>query len=409
SPDILAVQEVGSAAALEVPGYRAFVGSTNDISGIAPGFLVKSSTVTVLTATSYGKDLKFGADNQVLHDRPPYRIDVRIGNQRIALLCVHIRSLNDIEDARVQAKRRAQAESIHSIARGMAAENIPFAVLGDFNSFPFDDGYADMLGLIGAGLDLTSINLLLKNGDNYSYVFSGATQALDHVLLSPSMRQWITRAAYAGANADFPESARADAASPLRLSDHDAAMTWFRTDPVPFTALSTTSAASFLSGSIAPSEILTVFGRDLAGTQLTIDGRAVTLVNQSATQLSVVAPADLPTSGTVQVALERNGLRLHAVEVPVAASAPALFDTRPMGRRGEILALWGTGSGAGLATFARVCGLPAEVYYSGQAPGLVRGAWQVNVRIPAGCPPGLSTVEVSAGSRTSPEIPLLIQ
>ena len=40
-----------------------------------------------------------------------------------------------------------------------------------------------------------------------------ATQALDHILLSPLLRPWLTRAAYAGANADSPESARANAVS----------------------------------------------------------------------------------------------------------------------------------------------------------------------------------------------------
>jgi len=406
SPDIIAVQEVGSMAALdrltlELPEYRGFVGATNDISGIAPGFLVKTSTVTAITASSY-------PDSQLVHDRPPYRLDVRIGGQKMVFLCVHIRSLNDIEDARVQAKRKAQAESINSMARGIAAEGLPFAILGDFNSFPFDDGYSDMLAMIGDGLNLTSINPLLKNGDDHSYVFNGATQALDHILVSPAMRQWLTRAAYAGANSDFPESARAVATSPLRVSDHDAAVAWFRTDPLPFTALSTTNAASLLTGSIAPSELLTIFGRDLAGTRLTIDGRTPTMIHQSTSQVSFVAPSDLRTTGMIELALERNGLRLHRVLVPVAASAPGLFNTQPSGRRGGVVELWGTGAGNGLETTAQVCGRPADVLYSGQAPGLVSGAWQINVRIPADCQPGLSTVEVSAGSRTSQQIGITI-
>ena len=111
----------------------------------------------------------------------------------------------------------------------------------------------------------------------------------------------------------------------------------------------------------------------------------------------------------MEVALERNGQKIHAVEMPVASSAPALFNTQPSGRRGEIIELWGTGSGTDPATTARVCGLPAEVHYSGQAPGLVNGAWQINVRIPAACPAGASTLEVSAGARTSPEIAITIQ
>ncbi|MFN0102326.1 MAG: lamin tail domain-containing protein [Bryobacteraceae bacterium] len=380
SPDIIAVQEVGNQAALdrvatELGGYRAFVGATNDPSGIAPGFLVKAATVTVITAAPFARDARFGSDNQLVHDRPPYRLDARIGSQRLALVCVHLRSLIDVEDPRVQAKRRAQAESINSLGRTIAGENIPFAILGDFNSFPFDDGYADMLAIVGGGLNLTNINPLLKNGDNHSYVFNGATQALDHILLSPAMRQWITRAAYAGGNADYPESLRANAASPARISDHDAAIAWFRLDLPPITSLSVTNAATYRSGSIAPNELLTVFGRDLAGTRIVINGRAAPIVHQSQSQTTIAAPPDLPVTGTVELALERSGQRLHAFQIPVAPSAPALFDTRPSGRGGDVVELWGTGSGTNQEAAARICGLPAQVLFSGQAPGLITGAW----------------------------------
>lgn len=399
APDVIAVQEVGSASALEklataLGGYRAFVGTTNDPSGIAPGFLLKTATVTVLATQS-------AADPQQVHDRPPFRLDLRVGGQRMALLCVHIRSLNDIADARVQEKRKAQAEAIQALAKGIAGEGLPFAVLGDFNSFPFDDGYADMLALIGKGLNLTSMNGLLGDGDNYSYVFNGATQALDHMLVDPALRRWMTRAAYAGANADFPESARAEEKSPARVSDHDAAVAWFRVDAPALAPLGIVNAATYRSGSIAPGEVVSIFGTRLTGTRVTIDGRAATAFLQSPGQWNVLVPGDVPVGGTVQLAMEGVG----AVELPVARSAPGLFATQPAGRPGEVIELWGTGAGADQATYARMCGVPAEVAYSGTRSGL----WQVNVRIPASCRAGLSTVEVSSGERTSPEIGVTIR
>ncbi len=406
SPDILAVQEAGTPEALdklaaELGGYRALRGATADPSGIAPGYLVKTATVTILTAAPYAIEARFGDDNQLIHDRPPYRIDVRIRGQQFVLLCVHVRSLTDITDARVQAKRKAQAESINILARGIAAENLPFAILGDFNSFPFDDGYADMLRLIGNGLNLTNLHSLLADGDNHSYVFNGATQALDHILVSPAMRAWLTRAAYAGGNADSPESLRADAASPARVSDHDAAVAWFRLDAAPLTPLGVVNAASFRTGSIAPGEVISLFGRGLTGTRVTIDGQQATAVIQTPGQWNVLVPAGIRTSGTVELAMDRVG----SVELPVAPAAPGLFATQPAGRRGDIVELWGTGAGAELPTFARMCGVPAEVVYSGTNAGL----WQVNVRIPATCPVGPNTVEVASGARTAPEIAITVR
>ena len=390
SPDVLAVQEVGSLAALEklaaeLGGYRAYVGATNDPSGIAPGFLVKSGLTVLATASAPNPDL--------IHDRPPFRLDLRIDGRHVVLVCVHMRSLTDIADARVQEKRRAQAVSVNAMARGIAGEGLPFAILGDFNAFPFNDGYEDILGTVGAGLGVTSVNGLLANGDNHSYVFNGATQALDHMLVSAAMRGWLTRVAYGAANADFPEAGR--------VSDHDGLVGWFRFDSAPLTALGVVNAASFLGGSVAPGEVVSVFGRGLTGTRVTVDGQEATAFLRTPGQWNVLIPAGVRVSGTVELAIEGAG----RVELPVAASAPGLFAVPVSGRRGDVVELWGTGGGTGLATEVRMCGLAAEVVYSGSAAGL----WQVNARIPAGCPVGESRVEVSAGARTSQEIPLSVR
>ena len=389
-PDVLAVQEVGSLAALEklaaeLGGYRAFVGATNDPSGIRPGFLVKSGLTVLATASV--------SDPEQVHDRPPFRLDLSVQGRRVVLVCVHMRSLTDIADLRVQEKRRAQAVSVNAMARRIVAEGLPFAILGDFNSFPFDDGYADMLGLVGAGLGVTSVNGLLANGDNHSYVFNGATQALDHMLVSAGMRTWLTRVAYGGANADFPEVGR--------LSDHDGLVGWFRFDSVPLAALGVVNAASFLGGSVAPGEVVSVFGRGLTGTRVTVDGQEATALLRTPGQWNVLIPAGVRVSGTVELVMEGVG----RVELPVAGSAPGLFAVPVSGRRGEGVELGGTAGGTGLATEVRMCGLAAEVVYSGATAGL----WQVNARIPAGCPVGENRVEVSAGARTSQEIVVMVR
>jgi len=384
SPDILAVQEVGSPAALErvateLSGYRAFVSSTNDPSGIACGYLVKNSTVTVTTA--------FPIEDPI-HDRQPYRLNVRVGSLQFAVLNIHMRSLINADDPAVLLKRRQQAESINRIARVIQGDNVPYMIVGDFNTVAHDE----LIGVMSQGLNLTSVSPLLKNGDEYSYVFNGLTQTLDHVLLSPGMRAFITRAAYTRSNADWPESLRADLNFGVRVSDHDASVTWFRADPVPFSAFSITNAASFRTGSIASGEIVTIFGRDLIGQRFLIDGREAPTFYQSPTQWTIRVPEQLSRGA---VAFERGGQTVHSVEVPVAFASPGLFATTPSGRAGDPIELWGTGIAPSFEV--RICNQIADVVYRGQTLGL----WQINARIPTECPAGATTAEVASGRRTS--------
>ena len=55
----------------------------------------------------------------------------------------------------------------------------------------------------------------------YSFLFGGDAQALDHILVNDAIRPRSTRMAYGRSNADLPESLRNDGTRPERLSDHD--------------------------------------------------------------------------------------------------------------------------------------------------------------------------------------------
>jgi uncharacterized protein (TIGR03437 family) len=152
---------------------------------------------------------------------------------------------------------------------------------------------------------------------------------------------------------------------------------------------------------VAPGEVVSVFGRELTGPRVTVDGQEATAFLRTPGQWNVLIPVSVRVGGTVELSMEGVG----RVELPVAGSAPGLFAVRVSGRRGEVVELWGTGGGTGLATEVRMCGLPAEVVYSGMNAGL----WQVNARIPTGCPVGENRVEVSAGARSSQEIPVMVR
>ena len=50
-----------------------------------------------------------------------------------------------------------------------------------------------------------------------------------------------------------------------------------------------------------------------------------------------------------------------------------------------------------------IAGLDAEVLYAGGAPGLVAGALQINVKVPAEAPSGEQTIVVKVGETESPQ------
>ncbi len=216
SPDVLGVQEVEDLATLQALAarldgqYLAFLEKGNDPSGFDLGLLVKSSRVTVEGVSQEGR-------NEEFNDRPPLVLRARVAGEPVTVIVNHMRSRLDIEDPRVQEKRRRQAEYLAGLVQSLAAVNV--VVTGDFNSFEFTDGYVDVMGIVTAQAGLTNLIETLEPPERYSYVYNGDAQALDHILVSAGMRARLTRFAYARFNADFPETSR--------LSDHDAPVAFF--------------------------------------------------------------------------------------------------------------------------------------------------------------------------------------
>lgn len=280
SPDIIGVQEAENLATLQAladklnadtmaaggsnPMYEAYLEEGNDIGGIDVGFLVKRSRVTVLSVVQEGKFATFtnpttGAQD-ILNDRPPLILQAEVMSPigppvRVTVIVNHLRSLNDVTDVgatgdRVRAKRAAQAEFLANLiqARQAADSAERIVVLGDFNAFQFNDGYVDVIGTIrgvptsaaevtvaSADLvnpDLTNLLGMLPAGERYSFVFDGSAQVLDHVLVSDSLKDMVSRFHYARANADFPEILRNLSDRPERFSDHDMPVAYFMFVPI---------------------------------------------------------------------------------------------------------------------------------------------------------------------------------
>ncbi|MFD6792358.1 MULTISPECIES: endonuclease/exonuclease/phosphatase family protein [Prauserella salsuginis group] len=113
-----------------------------------------------------------------------------------------------------EKQRHQQAE----VVRGFVDElqqvqpNANVVVAGDLNDFQF----SDTLGTLTEGGALTSLIDTLPAGEQYSYVYEGNSQVLDHILVSDSLRRVdydVVRI-----NAEFAEQA----------SDHDPQIVRFR-------------------------------------------------------------------------------------------------------------------------------------------------------------------------------------
>jgi len=169
----------------------------------------------------------------------------------------------------------------------------------------------------------------------------------------------------------------------------------------------------------------------VADTRVTVGDRAAPIQFVSPSQINFIIPKDTPTSGSVDIIVERpsTGQVLAAGFAEMDIAAPALFAAA--GGRGQVAAvnqdgsinspsnpaprgstitIFGTGTGnlsgspadgvpapgvvgtaGSLIVIIGTAQIPAaNILYSGLAPGLI-SVWQINVTIPMTVPPGNAT------------------
>ena len=246
-----------------LPFYAGYIFPTNDFGGIAVAYLVNTNRITVGSVTQVGVADTYVRPNGstvVLNDRPPIILQGALGDFAFTVINVHQRSLNDIatggspvngypnEGYQVRHRRQVQAEFVANLIRQrqLANPNERMVVIGDFNGFQFNDGYADIYNTIlgnpptppTSGTNdsrvvlaptaawnpptppLVSLTGTTTNSSNYSFLFDGSAQTLDQVAVTQNL-SGIAFSETARVNADFPEVDRNNPLSPRRLSDHD--------------------------------------------------------------------------------------------------------------------------------------------------------------------------------------------
>ena len=218
-----------------------------------------------------------------------------------------------------------------------------------------------------------------------------------------------------------------------------------------------TSAASYGATGIAPGEILTIFGGTLgpqtltsfslvnntvptllAGTRVLFDGVAAPIIYTQASQLSVIAPFGLSTKKSVRVVVEYLGFQSTPFLLPVLASKPGIFTVDSSGQgpgailnengsvntssnraaKESVVVLYTTGGGSmtpagqdgqvssgisslNLQTLATINSQPTTVQYAGNAPGLVQGVIQINVKLPPLTKSGANDIVMQIGPNST--------
>lgn len=200
------------------------------------------------------------------------------------------------------------------------------------------------------------------------------------------------------------------------------------------------NGASYASGSVAPGEIVTIFGENLGpqalaqgtfgsngnlsagieGTEVMFGGVAAPLLYASEFVIGAIVPFEVSGSEQTTVEVTADGGNSAPQTLSVAPTAPAIFTDDSSGNGeaavlnedyslntannpaapGSVVILYATGGGqttpaqltgsTGSAALllasvtATIGGQPAQVQYAGQAGGEVAGVVQVNLQVPDG-------------------------
>jgi len=218
-------------------------------------------------------------------------------------------------------------------------------------------------------------------------------------------------------------------------------------EPVPsFSASGVVSAASFAGGSVAPGEIITVFGSNLgpmagvggqmdlslgrlstrvAGVSVTFNGEPAPLFFVRQDQINAQAPFEIAGASLASVVVTYQHNTSNTITIPVAGARPGIFmrpgggsqgivlnpdgtlnEARNPATRGSVVVLFGTGQGAiqpPLATgqlapltplsqtaqmvTAAIGDREAQVLFAGMTPTFA-GLLQVNLEVPPDAPAG---------------------
>lgn len=158
-----------------------------------------------------------------LFDRPVLAVDLAVQGAwgepfAISVWVNHWKSKSGDERANLP-RRVAQAQQVAGWAQHKLAAETALVVLGDLNDF-LDSSSVEALRT-GTDPALLQLYAWLPVLDRYSYIYNGASQTLDYLLVSRSLEKLVGEVQVVRVNADQPSPLQPETAGALHSSDHD--------------------------------------------------------------------------------------------------------------------------------------------------------------------------------------------
>jgi uncharacterized protein (TIGR03437 family) len=341
-------------------------------------------------------------------------------------------------------------------SQGSSVSGIQFDVQFDDSAISMGAILGDSATNAGKGLYAVSVvpgtKRLVIVGQNQNAILDGTLVSL-FINVSPSASSGVYPLKFSNVVGTDP------AGQAIALTGTDGAMTvqGIAGHGPQLQASGVRSAASWLTGSIAPGEIVTLVGPAigpasaqlpsgsasstiLGGVSVLFDGTPSPLLYGGPTQINAVVPYGVSGKTATQLQVVAQGQPVASLSVPVVPAAPGIFTVDSSGvgpgailnqdmtvnspsnsaAKGSVIVIYATGAGqtnpsgvdgqitAGslshplLGVSVQIGGLSSSVLYAGAAPGLISGALQVNAVVPDGVSVGPSVpVLLTVGTGTS--------
>jgi uncharacterized protein (TIGR03437 family) len=225
------------------------------------------------------------------------------------------------------------------------------------------------------------------------------------------------------------------------------------TSPVTFTPQGVGNAASYLSGPVAPGELVAIAinrlsiptaAAAISNTTVMFDSFMAPLASVTTTQITAMVPYEIAGEASTVLNISIAGQAAAPITLSVALTAPGIFITgngptngfndqaavlnqdgsvnsqNNPAARGSTIAIYGTGAGqffpvatdgstTGTSNLpvtiaqasAVIGGQSSQVSYAGAAPGLNSGVFQVNTMVPTATNPGKMNVVITIGGTST--------
>ena len=249
-PEIMVLQEVENTFIAQELGNRvnASAGTnyiatsfeTSDARGIEVAFLWDADRVSLLeTFQLSGDDVEAAyGPASASPGREPLYGKFQIGGDVVHIVGNHFKSkggddppfgLNDPFIRITEVQRKLQAQVVRDFVDTIfdADGDALVMVTGDLNDFPFGEpgeGTDHPVAIVAGADGINPLsNLIFEEpaDEQWSFIFDGNSQVLDHMLVSDSLGEKMVGADFLQFNARYPAGLGDDASTAVRASDHD--------------------------------------------------------------------------------------------------------------------------------------------------------------------------------------------